>query len=109
MSFPWKPPIFDPRGRTLQWLNTCWSAHDEFCGCDSVFLHFVTAATNSNLHKPTEEETKQIEKCLGDAFTPTTTNKTEEETGDAVDGLEPGELDALFALPDAETGENDER
>lgn len=70
-----------PRKRQLQWTNAIVSLHDLVCECDHPLQHTV-----DQLH--------HIEPTLRPPQCPTTTAATEEE--DTIDGLKPGDLDALF-------------
>ncbi len=109
MAFPWRPTAFGPRGRELKWLNSVFESHACFCGCDSAYLHFITGCNHSEYGFLTDKEILAAE-CLSaggskDAGPSTSTDKN---TGDAVDGLIPGELEGLFQEPFTEEQGEDE-
>lgn len=93
MSFPWKPTPFGPKGREQQWINTCMNAHDTFCGCDNPGDHLLLAVAQRSGYLGIKENT--LTKChhiiAGD-----TTDEKDPIGEDAIDGLEPGELEKLF-------------
>ncbi len=99
MAWPWKPTEFGPHGRTIQWLNSCFSSHATFCGCDSAYLHFLSACNNNSYTNLTEQEILSAKQCL------TSTTTGTEETGiikdekDGIDALGDGDLQKLFEEP----------
>lgn len=90
MSSLWKQPQYGPKGLENCWINLIHGAHDCTCGCTDTTLHLLQILSKNNPKKPTIKQLKEI-KCLltGEQDT------AEETTG--VDGLEPGDLDLLFA------------
>lgn len=40
----WKPPVFGIKGRQNQWINSIFSSHDAWCGCNDPVYHLCTAA-----------------------------------------------------------------
>lgn len=98
MSSLWKQPQYGPKGLENCWHNLIYGTHDSICGCNDTTLHVLQILSKNNPKKPTIKQLKEI-KCLltGDEDT------TEETTG--VDGLEPGDLDLLFAADDADAGD----
>lgn len=99
MSFPWIPPLYDHNGRALNWLNGIYSHHDSWCGCNNIPLHFFLAIFKSDAHKPTQEETKELQQCLG-IIKETTVGAPDDTNGEKEDILEGGELETLFAQSD---------
>lgn len=81
MSKHLQPCIYEGRAKELQLINCLIGTHDLACGCTEPLIHI------ENLIQSTKTPT-----CHG-----TTT------TGDAADGLDIGDLDALFA----ENGDDD--
>lgn len=90
MSYSWRKPSFSVRQLENHWMGVIFSSHDLWCHCDDVNLHYLQILNkNSNCIKP-PEEIKNI-KCL------LTGDPGAAKDGDAETGLEPGELDRLFA------------
>lgn len=84
------------RAKNNQLLNCIFGNHDLACGCQDPASHL----THLLIHncKPTKfnkEETKEIQKWCGEL--------TEDGDQEDTTGLEPGELDALFAEDDTGT------
>lgn len=98
MSSLWKQPQYGPKGLENCWHNLVYSTHDSICGCNDTTLHLLQILSKNNPKKPTTKQLKEI-KCLltGEEDT------TEETTG--VDGLEPGDLDLLFAADDGDASD----
>ena len=83
MSDYLKPTAYQGRALELQWMNTTVNCHDLMCGCMKPVEHLqYLISTTSGL------------KCL--PSTATATDGGDPGT-DAVDVLEPGDLDTLFA------------
>lgn len=99
----WKPTKYGHSGREMHWLNLCIGSHDLMCGCDEPAEHLlILLAKKSGFLKISKEALIKSTKCLtsGEDLTHETTGEDEDETG-----LEPGELDRLFAEEgDADTG-----
>lgn len=87
MSKHEKPTKYSKKALDIQILNTYTSVHDLNCGCDNPLFHIVQQIFEK------EPEIKQ--KCL----TTGENGDTREEDFD-IDGLGPGELEALFAEPE---------
>lgn len=75
MSVCWKPPVYEPRGRERQWLNSIWSSHDCFCGCDTPATHLQLLLTKEN-----------IGLSLEPGWLATTTTTTETDTAGTDEG-----------------------
>lgn len=101
MSF-WKPTKYGPDRRELHWLNLCVHSHDLMCGCDEPGDHLLLLLAKKSGYLQIKKEALQTAtKCLttGEEITYETTGEGEDDTG-----LEPGELDRLFAEDDDDTG-----
>lgn len=75
------PCLYTGKAIENQWVNGIYSSHDLFCGCNSPIKHLAAIL-----------QTKQL--CLPSPTTAEGTTQTGQE--DAVDTLEPGDLDKLF-------------
>nr|ALN98236.1 ORF2 [Chimpanzee anellovirus] len=108
MSYPWKPPVYGPEGRELQWLNCCMQSHDTFCGCNNPMMHLILgAAKRSNYFGLNTENINTLQRCLGYGDPKDTTgdkDTPEEPDPIAEDHFEDGDLEALFAEDDATAG-----
>lgn len=91
MSSVWKKPTSSVRQQENAWMNSIFQNHDFWCHCDDPWLHFLIVLNkNSNAPKP-EAEIRNIKWLVtGKPTIPTTTEEN-------VDGLEPGDLEKLFA------------
>lgn len=87
-----KSPTYNGRAMELQLMNTIIGNHDLCCGCMTPALH-IKEIINTFSYTPCPRTTGDKEDHHGD-----------KETTDALEGLEDGELDRLFAAD----GEDDE-
>ena len=88
-------PKYTPKQQQTNWINLIHGTHDQFCGCDDVILHTLQAFSTNNTKKVSSKQLQEIKWLLtgeqdGDAA----------KDGDAVDALNIGDLDALFAGED---------
>lgn len=91
-------PKYTPTEQQNNWINLIWSTHDQFCGCDDVTSHLLLALSKNNPKKLTSKDIKEIKWHL-------TGETTGDNDGDAVDALDIGDLELLFA-GDEDTTEN---
>lgn len=105
MSFSWKPPIYNVKGRERNWLNTIFTAHDGFCGCENPPEHLLLLLCREARHlELTKENYNTAQKCLGYTEDQTTTHTDAEpstaadkqDTGDNAD-IDSYDLETLFA------------
>lgn len=106
MSFPWKPPIYSVRQRDNQWINTIFTAHDIYCGCDHPPTHLLIIllreANNLGLKKQIIEQTQQ---CLGYGDKTTENGPTDDlAIATEEDYIQDGDLAELFK----DDGENED-
>lgn len=88
MSKYYKPIQLGYKHKNLNWINTEVAVHDLHCQCDDPLKHIIIGIIQQEPSlKFDKEESKLIQQCL----------TTSEDTGDAVDTLGEGDLDALFA------------
>ncbi len=86
-------PQYTSAALNLQLINSLHNNHDLCCGCQNPSEHLLfLLATKVKPTNFTKEEKKQIQKCLGFGDGRTT---EDEDTG-----LEPGDLEKLFAIED---------
>lgn len=104
MSFPWKPPIYNVKGRERNWLNTIFTAHDGFCGCENPPQHLILLLCREHKHlELTKQDFETTQKCLTSTEDPTQTTTGEtisgggEEDGHKEEDVDSYDLDALFA------------
>lgn len=100
MSFPWMPPIYNVKGRTTQWINSCVSTHDCFCGCDKPLYHLIyELQKQGGFHQIGVEEENLIKKCLGTRTVATTdaSTTTAPEEPELEGDINIGDLELLFA------------
>lgn len=84
------PPKKNEKSTTLHFVNGVVHLHDLICDCPKPLEHSIHLILTQEPRLQFTENTKQkLQKCL------TTTEKDGPEDG--IDGLEPGDLDALFA------------
>lgn len=90
MSIVMKNTNFGPRALEIQWLNCIVTTHGMICGCEDPWNHLKNTFKNHKI------------RCLFIGETDTTDAAVNTGEEDAVDLLQPGELDALFAedMPD---------
>lgn len=85
-----EPPELSPKQLQLQWTNSLVHTHDMLCKCNKPLEHTIT---NIILQEPNlrfNKASKQlIEKCL--------TTEDGEDGADALDIIDGGALDELFA------------
>ncbi len=77
MAFPWVPTQYGPQGRQLAWLNTVFTSHGIFCGCDSAYTHFITACNNNNYIQTKQK--KEIETSSNMPYLPTLLDSKENQ------------------------------
>lgn len=103
MAFPWVPTQYGPQGRQLAWLNTVFTSHGIFCGCDSAYTHFITACNNNNYIQLTKKEIEQASTCHTSNAIGFEENQGQTTTpGDIIteeDFLGEGDLQKLFEEP----------
>lgn len=80
-----KNPVYNGRAMELQLMNATINCHDLCCGCQTPVLH-LKEIINTFSYSPCPRTTGEKEDHHGD-----------KETTDALEGLEDGELDRLFA------------
>lgn len=109
MAWPWKPTPYGPRGRDLQWINTCMGAHDMYCGCEEPPKHLLCILLqHSGKLGLQKKHIKITQKCLGygeekEDTTDGTHGSTTVDTA-VDDNIDIGDLDALFAEDTEPTG-----
>lgn len=83
-----------PRQQEIKWLNIIHETHDQFCSCNSTLQHLLSCINHQN--NSTKLSKKEINKqlCL---LTGETTETDGGAAGDAVDGLDFGDLEELFS------------
>lgn len=80
-----KDPLYHGRAMELQLMNATINCHDLCCGCLTPVLH-LKEIINTFSYSPCPRTTGAGDDHHGD-----------KETTDALEGLEDGELDRLFA------------
>lgn len=86
------PPKWTPRQTKNNWINLLAAIHDTNCECDKPLEHTIEIILEKEKNLRFDDSTnKLLKKCLG-------TEDTAKD-GDAVDGLDAGDLDRLFADP----------
>lgn len=80
-----KDPLYNGRAMELQLMNATINCHDLCCGCMTPVLH-LKEIINTFSYSPCPRTTGGDDDHRGD-----------KETTDALEGLEDGELDRLFA------------
>nr|UHS18260.1 MAG: hypothetical protein [Betatorquevirus sp.] len=91
MSSLWKKPTFTPRSNENHWVNTIFESHDLFCSCEDPWLHLLDVLNRQgNARKPLKDINNI--KCLLTG----TPGTEKEDIPDAIDGLNPGDLEKLF-------------
>lgn len=106
----WEPPFYNLRGREVQFVNAIHTTHDLFCGCDSPSLHVLACMffpSGVQDDSVLQQAVKRLQgapqnnphnnlPCLtgGEDLAGTNQGTTDP---DILEGLEPGDLDALFA------------
>lgn len=91
-------PKYTPQQQEQNWINLIHGNHDQFCGCDDTISHLLLALSKNNPKKITSKDIKEIKWHL-------TGEPTTETDGDAVDALDIGDLELLFA-GDEDTTDN---
>lgn len=94
----YRPPRYEQKGLELQFLNSIFTNHDLFCGCDDTLLHILSIINDKNKANLSDTKLKEI-KCL---LTGETTTVGDQEDGGAgvLDAIDDGDLDALFEISD---------
>lgn len=94
----YKPPRYGPQGLELQFLNSMYTNHDLFCGCDDTLKHILSIFNKQNKANLSNTKIQEI-KCL---LTGETTDSGDKDDGAAgvLDAIDDGDLDALFEQSD---------
>lgn len=82
-----QPALYKGKALENQWINLTISAHDLFCGCTKPLQHLQSILPKQECHSSDQEDTTEKNTTHGD-----------------VTGLEPGELEQLFAENDEDKG-----
>lgn len=92
----WKPTPYGPNRRELNWLNSCISIHDTFCGCDEPGDHLLLLlAKKSGYFSITKGALKEATKCLTSGEDHSTHVGKDGDQEDI--GIDAGDLELLFA------------
>lgn len=93
------PKNYNEKRLTLDFTNGVAHLHDMICDCPKPLEHSIQLLINQEPNLKFNKKTSdQLKKCL-------TTGEEPATAVDALDGLTPGDLDALFAEDDtADTG-----
>lgn len=83
-------PKYSPSQQQNNWMNLIHGTHDQFCGCEDTISHLLLAISKDNPKQLSRQQIKEIKWRL-------TGETTTETDGDAVDALDIGDLEALFA------------
>lgn len=88
-----EPPQFTKKQLRLQWTNSIVQIHDLICKCDKPLEHTIQNIFDQEKHLRFDNNTIQHFK----KWLPTTTADAGETAEDALDIIDGGGLDALFA------------
>lgn len=83
-----KEPLYEGKALEDQWINSIYTNHDLFCGCNDVLTHLIGIFNRKGKSPKPKKDIKNII-CL-------ITGEGKEDGDIIEDEFQPGELDKLF-------------